>query len=251
MRTPREIGELFKNTRQKKGISIEKVCKLTHLQPNIVRALEDGTVDEVIGRIYVLLSLKKYASFLYLDPDAIAKDYKESYTTQEEQKFDINETSKKPERDLEKWLFLAAFIGIIFISIFVIFFLGIKVKAFYTNRAQRKAKVTVQEVISVKKDTLFPIPKTASIKVMLKGKDPVWMEIRSDGKKVFTGTMDKGAKKEISAKKKIDLWIGRAEVLDITINNKHIGTIGKGKIRQAQITREGIKVGKKWLIQAK
>jgi len=67
MKNPKEIGEILKAARQKKGLTIDEAYNKTRIQPKIIRALEAGQIGEVLDKIYVLLFLKKYALFLGLD----------------------------------------------------------------------------------------------------------------------------------------------------------------------------------------
>ena len=84
----------------------------------------------------------------------------------------------------------------------------------------------------------------------LNSSEDVWLSIEEGGKTVFTGTLKKGDKKEIKSQKELELWIGRAEALSLTINGKHIGQIGRGTIKKVIINRQGLRIGKEWLFKA-
>ena len=73
------------------------------------------------------------------------------------------------------------------------------------------------------------------------------MKIAKDGQTVFEGTLQKGRSSSWSANKKIDLWLGRAEALNITVNGYKIGSVGKGRLRNLVITRDGLRIGNKRL----
>ena len=104
MKTPKEIGELLKNARQKKNLTIEKVAIANRIQFHIIEALENGTADNNLSQVYVLLFLKKYALFLHLDADSVVADYKASYMGEEKQVFDVKTKSSDIKIEAEKWI---------------------------------------------------------------------------------------------------------------------------------------------------
>ena len=76
------------------------------------------------------------------------------------------------------------------------------------------------------------------------------MKVKKGNKVAFVGVLKKNKEKTWSTDDSIELWVGRAEVLDFTINGKPIGKIGKGRIRRIRISRNGLKAGSKWLFKA-
>jgi len=256
MRTPREIGKILKDARQKKGLSLEKIWNTTRMQGKVIEALEEGTVDDFLNKVYVLLFLKKYASLLELDADDLVESYKAFYKGPEEQVLAV--TPKKPFKltpGLRKFitaLLVGIFTGLVF---FVVISLGIRVKTFYRSR-RVTARSTPQKTpritgFSKQAKAIFPISKNKPIDLSLKCSDDVWLKMWKDGKILFEGTLRKGKKKSLSAEDKIRLWSGRAEAMDITVNGVFIGKVGRGNIKKIEISRNGLKVGKKWLIGAK
>ena len=244
MNHPKEIGEILKETRQKKGLTIDQIYNKTRIQPHIIEALEEGTAGEVLGNVYTLLFLRKYASFLGLDSGSLVADYKNFYTDKEEVVLDIEKEPQAVNISLPKWIVPAVSVGLIFIVIFFILFLGFKLRSFRSARKETSASV-------ISKLRVFPIAKDKFIELILQSTDNVWMKVKKDGKVVFEDTLPKGGKKEWFAADKIELWVGRAEALNFTINGKSIGNIGKGKIKNIQISRRGLKIRNKWLLKAK
>lgn len=252
MKSPKEIGKILKETRIHKGLSLEKIYKQTRIQSRIVEALEDGNADRLLSRVYVILFLKEYASFLDLDGTSLVADYKAFYTDEEKQILDI---TKEPVAKIEpqKWMALLASLGLAFIFIFFTLFLGAKLKSSrrptpkVAYLATRPARVIPQKKTRDKTQTIFPIAENRAIVLTLRSTDDVWMKVKQDGKLVFEGILYKKRKKEWSANDRLELWVGRAEALDFTINQKSIGKVGKGRIKSIQISRQGLKIGNKWL----
>jgi len=252
MKTPKEIGEILSTTRQKKDFSIEKVSKDTRIQPNIIRALEDGTAYDVVGKIYVMLFLKKYASYLYLDADSLSAEYKKVYD-EDKQLFNVASEPKDISAEGEKWTALAIFIAIFLVGLVFVFLLSAKIISHYTAKKDTSSKTeqTLPVKTKSKPKSTFSISEKKPIQTTLKATDEVWMQIKTDGKTTFTGILKKNATKKIKAKKNINLWVGRAEALKLIINGNTVDNIGKGAIKDIKISREGLKVKNKWLLRAK
>ena len=254
MKSLKEIGELLRNTRQKKGLSVEKVYQLTRIQPSIIVALEDGKADESLNKIYLTLFIKQYASFLGLDGAGLAADYKSFYTGAEKQLFNVAEKPLVLKIEPQKWIIAGVSVGLVLIFIFFIIFIGGKIT--YSRRERKSAILksathAPAKKIEKPKPITLSIPKNKPIELVLQSTDDAWMKVKKDGKIAFEGTLRKNEKKEWSADKNMELWVGRAEVLEFTINGTTLGKIGKGNIKNISITREGLKVKDKWLFKGK
>jgi len=260
MKNPKEIGQILKEARQKKGLSPEGVYKATRIQSRVVNSLEQGTADEALSRVYVLSFLKKYAFFLDLDGSALVSDYRKFYTDEEKQVLTLDEKPPIVSAEMQKWMTFAVTAGIALLLVFFILFLGVRLRAARPARtpepksaalpAMPKSKTKPKAVMQPEAKQLFPIPDKKPIELTLEGTDDVWMKVQKDGKKVFEGTLRKNEKKSISAKNKIELWVGRAEALKFTINGRLIGKVGKGNIKNIRISRRGLTVGNKRLFGA-
>lgn len=249
--TPKEIGVILQKAREKKGITTDKVYKATRIAPSIVRSIEEGKAHETLNRIYLLLFVKNYAHFLNIDPTEIIKDYKSFYKNEEKQVFDIKPEPLMVDVDIQKWL---VFIGVAIVSIVTIFFvllLGMKVKSFYNSRKiSSKIATTTQKAVTKKtENAVFPIADEKGIDLALESTDDVWMRVTKDGALAFDGTLQKGRTMSWKADKKISLWVGRAEALKFTINGQKLKDIGKGAIRNIDISKEGLKIGNNWLFK--
>jgi len=246
MKSPKEIGEILKETRQKKSLTVEASYKATRIQPSVIESLERGNADGILSRIYVLSFVKKYAFFLDLDGDALAAEYKKFYTDKEKQVLTLNEEPRPMSVETQKWMIFAVFAGLALLFVFFILALGMRLRS---TKSAPVARASAPPV-APKTVPLFPIPEKKPIKLTLESTDEVWMKVKKDGKDAFVGILRKNRKENWSAKNKIELWVGRAEALKFTINGRPVGKIGKGSIKNIIISRRGLKVGNKWLFGA-
>jgi len=256
MKNTKEIGEVLKKAREEKKFSIEKVCKATRMQKNVVEALEDGTAESILGRVYIILFLKKYAFLLGLDGNRISEEYKEFLKKEEPRAFDIGKSQDAPnlQKDIsiEKQISRFATYAGIFLFVLGILFLALKINSFYASRKNvTKTKTKSSYDISssgkaAKADkALFPIPGSEKVILTLKSSGEAWMKIKEDNRTIFEGTLRENETKTWSTDGNLELWVGRAEVLDFTVNGRLIGKIGRGNMKNIELSRKGLMIGRK------
>ncbi|MCK4463116.1 MAG: DUF4115 domain-containing protein [Candidatus Omnitrophica bacterium] len=245
MKSTREIGELLKNARTKKGLTIEKAYKKTRIHPGILRALEEGRVENLLNKIYIKGFLKKYSEFLGLDKDFIVREYARNLQDETEQKLYIDKD--QPPKDIIKYLniglsVLAVILFIVFASISIS-----KMKSFFLNRAKKiSTHLIAKKDITTKKpiENSAVTPASSKVSLSVKSFENVWIRVKKDGDIVFNGVLPKGSRESWVSDKRFDLRVGKLEALSFTVDSKFIGKIGSG-VKNVTIDREGIKIGKK------
>jgi cytoskeleton protein RodZ len=65
------IGELLRNERAKRNISLEDVSEATGISRSIIRALEEEDRERLPAEVYIKAFYKKYAEFLNLAPEEV------------------------------------------------------------------------------------------------------------------------------------------------------------------------------------
>ena len=69
------IGEILKNAREKKGLTIETLEKNTHIVSRYIEALENNEFDKLPGEIYVKGFIKNLSDKLSLDSKLLLERY--------------------------------------------------------------------------------------------------------------------------------------------------------------------------------
>ena len=69
------IGQILKNAREKKGLTIEELASSTYIVAKFIKALEDEQFDLLPGEIYVKGFIKNLSDKLSLDSDAMIERY--------------------------------------------------------------------------------------------------------------------------------------------------------------------------------
>lgn len=70
------IGQILKDTREQKGLSLDQVARDTHIAKRFILAIEEENFDDFPGDTYILGFLRNYAEYLGLDAAEIITRYK-------------------------------------------------------------------------------------------------------------------------------------------------------------------------------
>lgn len=81
------------------------------------------------------------------------------------------------------------------------------------------------------------------VKVEVTAAEPVWILARADGKYSFSGTLEANETRTVEAANNVQLRLGNAGGVTITLNGKPIGDVGpKGQVRTVQLTSGGFQI---------
>lgn len=83
-------------------------------------------------------------------------------------------------------------------------------------------------------------PASAAMRVAFAASEPVWISIKSDGTRVYSGTLQPHQSLEMGASQKMTVLIGNAGGLEISLNGKPVGPLGpRGEICTILLTPNG------------
>jgi len=90
---------------------------------------------------------------------------------------------------------------------------------------------------------VVPVASTAPLRVELIVGEKTWISISSDGRNIFSSSLEPHETKLVEASEKIRLLIGNAGGVEISLNGKPIGPVGsKGQIRVVELTPAGFQI---------
>ncbi len=73
--------------------------------------------------------------------------------------------------------------------------------------------------------------------------EPSWVLVRTDGKYLFSGTLEPNETRTVEASKSLELRLGNAGGVTVMLNGKPIGALGpKGQVRTVQFTSGGFQI---------
>lgn len=84
------------------------------------------------------------------------------------------------------------------------------------------------------------------IVLVVKAKDKSWLSVKVDGKTVFRSILTKGTAESWQAREKIELTVGNAGAVELELNGKLLGKIGRPgqTLKNVVITKAGLSIQK-------
>ncbi len=239
------IGEILKQEREGRGLSLHDVHEATKITSQYLSALEEDRFDSFPNKVYARAFLRDYANFLSLNSSDLLTRYEDEWSGGREVEQVVTHKSSA-------W-------GVLFRVFAVVIVLGIlSATAYYGVRAyQRKARApkvetgipaakvedgaTLPRVEPVAPKPAAPSPKPAAKPASQPVAKPapvpdkltldvatlrtVWWSVTVDGKKAAYGMQPKGSK-TFEAKKDIVIRVGQGNAVQYTLNGKSLGSAG-------------------------
>ena len=130
----KDIGNFLRERREARGISLIEVEKDLKIRKKYLQALEEGNIDAIPGKTYLIGYLKNYSKYLGIDEENINQII-QTYKNLEKKKVDLGETKKKnihlKRKDKSvfgrkrfpfpiKYVYLTSFVLIIFIGLLLL-----------------------------------------------------------------------------------------------------------------------------------
>jgi cytoskeletal protein RodZ len=130
----KDIGNFLRERREASGISLIEIEKDLKIRKKYLQALEEGNIDIIPGKTYLVGYLRNYSKYLGIDDENIIQII-QTYKNLEKQKTDLKETKeekiylKRKDRSIFekkkfflpiKYVYLTSFVLIIFIGLFLL-----------------------------------------------------------------------------------------------------------------------------------
>lgn len=130
----KDIGNFLRERREARGISLIEVEKDLKIRKKYLQALEEGNIDAIPGKTYIIGYLRNYSKYLGINEENINQII-QTYNNLEKQKASVKKTKeekislKTKERSIFgkkrfffpiKYVYLASFVLIIFIGLLLL-----------------------------------------------------------------------------------------------------------------------------------
>jgi transcriptional regulator with XRE-family HTH domain len=243
-----EIGERLRQAREKRGLTIEQTQKHTRIHSTVLSALEDGKCDEILTPNYVKSFLKEYAGYLGLDYQSLVSEYMMIHPELRSKNINLGSAGSEQRRypGLSDFIRRARSLLIFLIVVALVVFISVKTVAFFkTPKAAKKPQVS--KYVNTAKSPVLSHTRLAATRrvpfiMTLKTRNPVMVQLRKDDVVLFKRVLPKGSEETFKVKNLVNIFVGRAEYIEIFINGKSIGIPGKGVIRNLEVTSNGVRI---------
>ena len=249
------IGEILKNTRLDKGLSLEQVEEATSIRKIYLAAIETGDYAKIPGDVFTKGIIRTYGNYLGLNGPELVTLYKAACAgvdPEEIKPAEIRTTSKisvaphlKPQKNSSNiFTYLLSFVLLVIIAAAGYIFLFSssdqpenivtpKQSALSDDTAKsneipeqekakieadaKKAKERAEQAAAAKAQKT---PAKNNLNLYMFCNDRCWVEVTVDGEKVFEGTLVSNQEKNFSADKKIIVKYGNIKAMQIAVNGK-------------------------------
>jgi cytoskeletal protein RodZ len=236
----KEIGQTLKKAREKNNLPIDELAFNTRIRQIYLAALEEGRFEDLPEGVFVQGFVRRYAEFVGLDAISLAYDFGANFLR-------VNSEDNSQKSDKKLSLTIPLFIP------YILLLAGAISGLFYIlNPRQSAESITQNQITGITSEeqkipdlnTPSPTPSNQpqggqSLEVALELRNQSWLQVKADGKIVFEGTLEKGEKKTLTAKKELTVRSKNAGAVLISANKKEAKPLGGyGEIKEITLKNE-------------
>ncbi len=216
------LGEILKQQREIKNISLGEISQKTNISERILRALENNEFQHIPGKFYLNNFIKSYLNAIGLDEDAFFKNHRESINGIDDKNTTgpvIYYNKIRYSRFKRKNFFLGILL-IVIISIFVTYFF-MKNKERIANIFQGKPKVipATGMIYDYQDETINP--DFSPVRIKINAQSDCWLQAFRGNKKFIERIIKAGEQINIHGYE-ILLTIGNPSTISLSINGKKV-----------------------------
>jgi len=221
------LGALITKSRTAARLSIEDLAKLTNIPASLLRDMENDNFKKCGGETYARGHLRNMAAKLEIDERVFLDVFEIEVAAQikpiRELLNDNNVTMsyQEPRQISGKVLVAGSLVAIILFG-------GAQIIFNNFNNGKEPVAITTTAT-SPKPQTESPGPIAAEkVTVDLRAtRGATWLSVTNEnGTQIFSGQIEKGDSKRFIEAKQVNLRVGNAGGVDISVNGKDVGSIG-------------------------
>ncbi|MGI5836256.1 MAG: helix-turn-helix domain-containing protein [Chloroflexota bacterium] len=252
------MGEVLTDARHRRGVTIEDAEAYTKIRKKYLIALEEDDYSELPEPIYARGFLQIYAEYLGIDPDFAVKLFNPPNPIPSPTMMIKPAASGLPSRPglpLRGFVFFS----LACLGIAALFYLYAQYAAYVSNSlgtigsldlTPRPAALTTPTVVALAPAptaTATPLPTPSptpsqGVVVIARITDRCWMRVIADGQTsspLFEGELDAGDTRTWKARDRIDMRVGNAGAIEVTVNGMFQGKLGaSGEVKNVSWGRQ-------------
>src|ERR687891_8416 len=237
------MGAYLRSARRKRRVGIERAAEETRIRADFLMRMESDEFD-FLAPAYVRGFLKTYARFLRVDPDPLMEEFDRRFGARVDtaQMIALEKHGRRTKLERPKlssnWTVAAVFAGFVLLVLAVI---GLVSEPDDNepagNVASQEEQTPTPETSITTTTTATPSPTPTDIEDIIAAADTIeleivastgrcWTTVTADGEEVFTGTLEIGQSETFTADEKMDVVLGNAGGVELTVNGQDIGSPG-------------------------
>jgi cytoskeletal protein RodZ len=230
--TPPSVGEILKQARLEKGLTLEQVSKNIRINKSQLSLLEEET-EPLVCDVYKLGFVRLYAQYLELDTEDIVEKFKIQSHSQKTSPM-LTFPAPLPGRGLpSKHIIGGCFLALIFI---VIGWKWMKREApapeAYGHLMQVKEEITDEPPVLSQEAAEAPTPMTKTVN--LRTNETTWIEVKDlEGNVIFSKIFQPGEAHEFQNPESLLLTTGNLKGIQLSSSDKTFVQNGQsGEVRR-------------------
>lgn len=277
------IGETLHRERLRLGLDLDQVAERTKIGTRLLQAMEADDFEKLPGGVFSRSFIKQYARILGLDEEAIGAEYKTIQQRNEESppppqgfRSQSHVASVVPVTGGSRLSELHPHSKSILISVgWIVIAIAVGVGAYFFLNHSPSPTVAAPDRVAQTRPPLLETPKpetpkaetpkpepakqdvtpqaafphasapvsSSPVQVLLKATEQSWISVFADGRQKFTGILQPNESKQVDADERVKVIAGNSGGLDISLNGKSIGPIGRtGQSLTVELTPAGAHV---------
>jgi cytoskeleton protein RodZ len=231
-----ELGQLLKEAREKKGLSIAEVEEDTRIRQAQIHALEEEDYGKLPSTIYLKGLLRSYARYLGLDLTEVMRLFGAEDTANSTTPV-VAEGFEPPKgMAITSWLFIDVFLGVLIVASAVVagslaYDRWRPTFAAPSSTATRHASLASPVLQFTPTDTPSPtftptVIPSGRLQVDVQIAARTWLEVTVDGEPAFRGLIEAGTNWSWFAEDSIAMHVGNAGGVVVTLNGRELGPLG-------------------------
>jgi cytoskeleton protein RodZ len=240
---PATMGAYLRAARRKRRVGIERAAEETRIRADFLMRMESDEFD-FLAQAYVRGFLKTYARFLRVDPDPLLEEFDRRFGTRVETAQMIalekhgRRTRLERPRLSSNWTAAALFAGFVLLILAVVGLVSEPTPDEGPgNAAAQQDETPTPEPSDSPTASPSPTPTPTDIEDIIATADTIeleivattgrcWTTVTADGEEIFTGTLEVGQSEVFNAEEKMDVVLGNAGAVELTVNGQNVGSPG-------------------------
>jgi cytoskeleton protein RodZ len=236
---PATIGEILRQARLERGVSLADVENTLHVRLRYLQALELDDFNALPPSVYTRALVREYARFLGLDPSQVLD---RSIPMRPEDRNPIRSAIRPLEQPPIVSLKAISTVVVLALCAGLLMYLYFQYKSFEAGEVEFGSRSVASEPPpavtrgAVAVQTAFPVTPTPTvgpeptpilgINVEARIVDRSWVQVWSDEQLVLAETMQPGATRTFTGNRSVRMRVGNAAGVDVTVNGTQQGRLG-------------------------
>ncbi len=250
------LGEVLRDARFRLGLSLEQVSAETRVRKKVLAALEEGDYTALPAPVYARGFIKTYAEYLGIDPLYAEKLFQPSERVLRSPTIRPAANGLREVRTISMGAVVTFMVSLLTIAGVV--YLYAQYLAYTAStpaevlpRPTMVATATanpgaaaVPVVVPTAAPTYTPLPSPTpvqGVEVMVRATERCWLRVNADGQSqpVFEGELQAGDTRTWKAKDRMDMRVGNAGGVEVTVNGMRQGKLGaSGEVKNVTWGRQ-------------